>query len=393
MVYVLLVVAAKLGRRSHKMRELISEATRTVEDSQTAQALHGLLSLKSPSDCPPSATSALLTSVGELSMELFQQSSTGVPDHQQQIQATGIPVVNTDSVKSPAKSPSQPATSSKSVDRHATLRAAILSPSAAGLQPASVGAAGSAVQILVQMQQDDATAAAKVKPVRAKLAASASAGGNISVVPTTSSTDLNTTHVLLDRSAPVKAGATLSSTKATAAASVPLPSVVQVSDSSTGQAVPIQLIATSQGVLAIPQNYKLMSQNAVAAVSTAATALSTAQVTAPAVAAVSSPAKRWSSPSASAGGLLKVAKLQTAVTTQLQRTSNTISSVVQSEPTVVVANTLPHAISQPLQTAIRDSYEKLFWKVYLQSSSFQRLSRPPDDGYNGGNEVSVARLE
>ena len=29
------------------MREMISEATRTIEDAQTAQALHGLLSLKS----------------------------------------------------------------------------------------------------------------------------------------------------------------------------------------------------------------------------------------------------------------------------------------------------------------------------------------------------------
>ena len=40
--------AAKLGRRSRKMRDMISEATRTIEDSQTAQALHGLLSLKQP---------------------------------------------------------------------------------------------------------------------------------------------------------------------------------------------------------------------------------------------------------------------------------------------------------------------------------------------------------
>ena len=30
------------------MREMIHEATRTIEDSQTAQALHGLLSLKQP---------------------------------------------------------------------------------------------------------------------------------------------------------------------------------------------------------------------------------------------------------------------------------------------------------------------------------------------------------
>jgi len=69
------------------MRELISEATRTVEDSQTAQALHGLLSLKSPADCmPPAASSSvassLLTSVGELSMaELIQQASAGANDY------------------------------------------------------------------------------------------------------------------------------------------------------------------------------------------------------------------------------------------------------------------------------------------------------------------------
>ena len=54
--------AAKLGRRSRKMREMITEATRTIEDSQTAQALHGLLSLKSadtafmPVTWPPAAS-------------------------------------------------------------------------------------------------------------------------------------------------------------------------------------------------------------------------------------------------------------------------------------------------------------------------------------------------
>ena len=42
------IAAARLGRRSRKMRDMISEATRTIEDSQTAQALHGLLSLKQP---------------------------------------------------------------------------------------------------------------------------------------------------------------------------------------------------------------------------------------------------------------------------------------------------------------------------------------------------------
>ena len=57
-------VAAKLGRRSRKMREMISDATRTIEDSQTAQALHGLLSLKSP-ESSNSNFPALLRAVGQ----------------------------------------------------------------------------------------------------------------------------------------------------------------------------------------------------------------------------------------------------------------------------------------------------------------------------------------
>lgn len=57
------ISAAKLGRRSRKMREMISEATRTIEDSQTAQALHGLLSLKA--DSGPSNFPALLRAVGQ----------------------------------------------------------------------------------------------------------------------------------------------------------------------------------------------------------------------------------------------------------------------------------------------------------------------------------------
>ena len=382
-----MVAAAKLGRRSHKMRELISEATRTVEDSQTAQALHGLLSLKSPADCPPTTTTDVLTSVSELAMEVIQQASSGLTE---QSQAAVIHDVETVSNKSPIKSPSQPSTSSKSVDHHATLRAAILSPSGSGLQPASVGAAGSAVQILLQMQQDDASSpAAKCKPVRAKLASSVSAG-NISVVPTTSSVGLNTTHMLLDTSVPVKIGAATSAAKATAVASAPLSSVIPVSDSSSGQAVPIRLIATSQGVLAIPQNCKLVAQNAL-------TAASAVRVTQPALAAVASPAKRRLSAPASTGGLLKVAKLQTPVS-KSQPTNDTSRSVAQSEQTVVVANSLPHTVNEgvltdaslllnhSLQTAIRDSYEKLFWKVYLQSSSFQSMPRPPVEGFS---EVSL----
>jgi len=396
----MLVAAAKLGRRSHKMRELISEATRTVEDSQTAQALHGLLSLKSPADCPPTASSTVLTSVGELSLELIQQSPTGLAEHEVQIQAAGVHDADVGSAKTPTKSPSWPAMSSKSVDRHAALRAAILSPSATGLQPATAGAAGSAVQILLQMQQDDACNAGKGNPLRAKLASSSAR--NVSVVPTSSPVGVNTTHVLLDRSVPVKVS-TPSSTAKAASASLPLSSVVQVSDSTAGQAVPIQLIATSQGVLAIPQNYKLVPQNAVAAMGCVTTAVSTARVTQPAIAAVASPPKRRLSAATSASGLLKIAKLQTAAVTQSQGMCDANSTVVQSEPTIVVANSLPHTINegvlshisslpnQPLRSAIRDSYEKLFWKVYLQSSSFQSMPRPPDGSFNGSSEVSPRR--
>ena len=59
-------LAAKLGRRSRKMREMINEATRTIEDSQTAQALHGLLSLKS--DANTSGHSTPLKSIAQPSI-------------------------------------------------------------------------------------------------------------------------------------------------------------------------------------------------------------------------------------------------------------------------------------------------------------------------------------
>jgi len=285
---------------------------------------------------------------------------------------------------------------STSVDQHATLRAAILSPGGTALQPAAAGAPLSAVQILLQMHQDDATATTKGKPLRAKLAPSASTG-NISAA---SSVGANTTHVLLDRSVPVKITAAAAAPKAApAVASVPLSGVVRVSDSGPGPAVPIQLIATSQGVLAaLPQTYKLMQQN-VAAAPTLAT--SPARAIQPAPAAPSSAAKRRLSAPVSSGGLLKVAKLQPAAT-KAHLISSPSSSVVHREPTLVVANSLPHTVSDnvasrsnpssslaSLQTAVRESYEKLFWKVYLQSSSFQSMPRPLDDGFSGSSEVSL----
>ena len=56
------------------MREMITEATRTIEDAQTAQALHGLLSLKSDMT-GPSTFPALLKAVGE---QISTEASTSV---------------------------------------------------------------------------------------------------------------------------------------------------------------------------------------------------------------------------------------------------------------------------------------------------------------------------
>jgi len=384
------------------MRELISEATRTVEDSQTAQALHGLLSLKSPADCTQSATSSLLTSVGKLSMELIQQASAGPSEHQATAE---LHSVDSGTTKSPARSASQPVMPAALADRHATLRAAILSPGGTRIQP---GAAGSAVQILLQMHQDDSNAAAKGKSLlRAKPASSASAG-SVSVVPTSSTIGANTTHVLLDRSVPVRITVASAAPKVApaAASSVPLSSVIRVSDSSSSPAVPIQLIATSQGVLAaVPQSYKILSQNVAAAAGTVP--VSPARVSQPSIAAVASPIKRrLSGSSASPSSLPKVVKVRAAVT-KPQVSSDSSGTAVHSQPTLVVANSLPHTDDKDaastsnrsslpnlsLQTAVRDSYEKLFWKVYLQSSSFQSMPRPlDDDGFNGSSEVGDTQL-
>jgi len=163
-----------------------------------------------------------------------------------------------------------------------------------------------------------------------------------------------------------------------------------VSDAGSGQAVPIQLIATSQGVLAIPQNYKLIAQNA-------ATTTARGSTVAAAVASSSPTKRRLSAATSASGGLLKVAKIQTSATTS-QVTSDTNSSAV-------VANSLPHTVGEAglidsaslasnqsaVQAAVRDSYEKLFWKVYLQSSSFQSMPRPSVEGFNGGTEVRLER--
>ncbi len=68
------------------MREMINEATRTIEDSQTAQALHGLLSLNS--DSGASNFPALLRAVGQqvtANQQMAVTQSMPTPHHQQQV--------------------------------------------------------------------------------------------------------------------------------------------------------------------------------------------------------------------------------------------------------------------------------------------------------------------
>ena len=81
--------AAKLGRRSRKMREMIHEATRTIEDSQTAQALHGLLSLKQP-EAAGHQTPATSTAVTTASRKANSYAITdGTPLSQALLRAQG----------------------------------------------------------------------------------------------------------------------------------------------------------------------------------------------------------------------------------------------------------------------------------------------------------------
>ena len=64
------ILAARLGRRSRQMRDMINEATRTIEDSQTAQALHGLLSLKQPESSVNEVDSNPLLALRECSADV-----------------------------------------------------------------------------------------------------------------------------------------------------------------------------------------------------------------------------------------------------------------------------------------------------------------------------------
>lgn len=74
--------AAKLGRRSRKMRESIAEACKTIEDNQTAQALHGLLSLKADS----TTGGAKLNTVDTNSISII--SPTSLDNHQSDMAST-----------------------------------------------------------------------------------------------------------------------------------------------------------------------------------------------------------------------------------------------------------------------------------------------------------------
>ena len=141
------------------MREMITEATRTIEDSQTAQALHGLLSLKSPESSH--------TNTVALQQALGQQVIPGQPATLRLVPAGGgepttltvpadIPPVGSTVVvssDSPASSTSTPAATTTTVSS-----AQISSPShttttaSSGTGNANSPGTGPMVQLLLQMQ-------------------------------------------------------------------------------------------------------------------------------------------------------------------------------------------------------------------------------------------------
>ncbi len=162
------VLAAKLGRRSRKMRDMIHEATRTIEDSQTAQALHGLLSLKSPgSSLAISANAApttIIQTVGPLGdiRHVQVQNPGGTPVHVvpsvdgRAVEVSEVPpAITTVVVSSTTSTVSSTQGIQQGVTAQAlstTVAASIVSPSQT--LPVTTAADGSAsmVQLLLRMQ-------------------------------------------------------------------------------------------------------------------------------------------------------------------------------------------------------------------------------------------------
>lgn len=247
------------------MRELISEASRSIEDSQTAQALHGLLSLKSlestssPNDFP----------------SLMRVISSSGPKTEEFVSSDSIPGM-TNSAPDQSTSASSLRPGSQAFLRD-FLKEASMTPTKAGARPG--------VSLVVRMPsqgQDQQHSAPKTKAIKPKVLAETVPRTPLAVMTSgavhASPLDrLQMTgggeQVMTGLQLPVIAGKnqvaataegqyrvvfvtppTTAKTVQSIATSGSLTTAIQPE---VQQAVPLQLIATSCGMLAFPQNIQL----------------------------------------------------------------------------------------------------------------------------------------
>ena len=133
------------------MREMINEATRTIEDSQTAQALHGLLSLKS--DSGPGNFPALLKAVGQhVSPGQVPSAAAGSAEVSHTVEVSTVPPAATTVVVS----------ATETIEPRSQSQIGMRSPAAATVSQSFTGVsqpqtpykpkAGSVMDLLMQMQ-------------------------------------------------------------------------------------------------------------------------------------------------------------------------------------------------------------------------------------------------
>ena len=257
--------AAKLGRRSHKMRELICEATRTIQDSQTQQALHGLLSLQSPDSPSAGDLPTLLRAIGQ---SIATSSAQDAADALSSVQ---------DTVQTPTRSAIaaaiQASTTRQQQDRNAVRTVTI---GDGGVVSAVLGSdsgtssGAQTVQFIMQMHdgggmvdQTPVISGARSKKIKPKVERES--------VPTTqcwneiAGNNIVTTKSFRIQPAPVSGGTSQPMLLIGGMVSPPkssVPSVLEKTQSvsvsgGTAQPMPIQIIATSQGMIAIPQGYQV----------------------------------------------------------------------------------------------------------------------------------------
>lgn len=299
--FLFLLPAAKLGRRSHKMRELISEASRTIEDSQTAQALHGLLSLKSlestssPNDFP-NLMRVISSSSGQKSDEFVGLDT--IPG-----------MTNSAFDHSTATSASSSRTSSQAFLRE------VLKDAGA---PSKVGArSGGGMSLVVRMPQgqDQQHSVPKTKAIKPKVLPDTVQRTPMAGVHTSSVERLQVTgggeQVMTGLQLPVIGAKSPASaegqyrvvfvtpptTAKTVQSTTTSSSLTVVTQPEVQQAVPLQLIATSCGMLAFPQNIQLQqlvrqSPTESATLSIATQALAPTQTMTPIVITPTSTAKK-----------------------------------------------------------------------------------------------------